>query len=426
MDRLASILEFERKLRLSKNKEETLLLSVNLLRTLFPYRSAMGFLYQGALRPIAYSDTPHFNPKTPFALSVAKAVSALSYTEGGVVLPSATLEGSLAEQGLEHALYLPLFRTAENRLYGGIVFFSERGFGKEAKVTAEHCAEVISLVLAAQRGKFHIPLRFGAKYRFAAALLAAIGSIPVPVAVQAKTRVVPLDPHVVTAPMNGVVKSVGVKSGDAVRKGDFLIAYDDLEIRGKQRIAAQTINISQSEITKQERASFFDPAIRNRLEESRADRAVKTMEYRAISSQLRKLTLFSPEEGTVVLDNPRELVGKPVKMGEKLLMIVDPGRVEFEILIPAHESNTIQNGDRVSVFLDNAPFDPIEGKIERILYESVLTPGDIVSYKAYVSLPAGAVPPLGMCGNAKVKGEEVPLIWYLLRRPVAFMRWYFG
>lgn len=429
MENLVSLLDVERKLRHAQTEEEVLILSVNLLRTLFPYQSAVAFSFEGSFKPRAYSDTPYFNKKTPLVKSIARRLSKIqtTTTDGAVFRAAGDFGPELAGQGLAYAMVLPLIKPSDKRLYGAIVFFSDAEFSKESKVLAEHCGEVTAHAMASHRRDWGIRWNPKLKTVVVAGSLAAVMSIQIPLNSQAKAQVVPYKPHVVTAPMNGIIKSVLVKSNDPVKTGDLLLSYDDIEIKGKQRIAAQVVNISASEIVKQQRAAFFDPGIRNRLEESKAERAVKSLEYQAISAQLNKLAVRARESGTIVLDDPTALIGKPVKAGEKLLTIVDPAEVEIELLLPAHETHAIRKGDAVSVFLDNAPFEPIGGTVDRLTYEPVLSSSNIVSYKAYVKISDTSVrPPLGMCGNAKVYGEKMSLFWYIFRRPVAFVRWYFG
>lgn len=426
MDNLVTLLDIEKKFRYAKTQDEVVILAVNILRNLIAYHSAIGFSYDGGFKPIAYSDTPYINKNTPFIKSLKSKLKKIPMDEGAIMMDTSEFDTELTNQGLKFAMLLPLVKVSDKKLCGAILFFSDTVFNKESKLLAEHCGEVISLAMTGHRKHWIPSLKPNLKAALFILVLAGAMSIRIPMTSQAKAQVVFFKPHIVTAPMNGVIKSVKVKGNDLVKKGDFLLSYDDIEIKGKQRIAAQTINISASEIVKQERNSFFDSGIRNKLEESKADKAVKTLEYQAISAQLNKLTLFAPQSGTVILDDPTSLVGKPVKAGEKLLSIVDPKDVEIEILLPAHETHAVKKGDEVSVFLDNAPFESIKGVIDRVMYEPVLTPSNIVSYKAYVKVNEHSTPPLGICGNAKIYGENTSVFWYIFRRPFAFLRWYFG
>jgi hypothetical protein len=426
-EHILSIVEVESRLRRSKDTSEAFVLSVNLLRNLFEYDIAMGFIQEGGLKPVAHSDLPHFDTKSPYVKTILKNLTKLGTHAEAEIYPSERLFSAFPSRGIEFVMVVPLVRHSDRKRVGALVFGTKEGFSKEAKVIAEHCAETLVLVLSSLHAVRRIHLPPLLKYGAVLASLTAISMIPVHVSTLGKAQVVAAEPTIVTAPINGIVKKVKVKSNDQVKRGDWLLSFDDIEYRGKQKIAAQTINISASEIVKQERAAFFDPSIKNRLEESRAERAVKSMEYKAISSELKKLTVYAPAEGIVLLDSPLDLIGKPVKAGEKLLSIVTPENVEVEVLVSAHESNVIHLGDKVNIYLDHNPLHPLEGEIYKIYYEPVVAPSNLLSYKAYARLKnIDKTPSIGMCGNMKIKGEEITLFWYLFRKPIAYMRWYFG
>lgn len=426
-EKLATIVEVESRLRKVKTIHEAYLLGVNLFRMLFSYEMAISFAYHGHLfKAIAHSDIPELNKKSPFITNIAINLKKIDCSKP-TVINSTELSDELKIQGIEYLLLMPLIEHTTKRLQGVIIYGATHGFSKEALVVAEHCSETISLVIATLEKKQIITLPKIVKYSIVISLIFCAMLLPIHISTQGKGQVIAQNPTIVTAPMNGIIKKVAVKSNEQIKVGVPLLWFDDIDIKGKQQIAAQTINISASEIIKQERASFFDPSIKNKLEESRAEKAVKSMEYSAISKELQKLTVYAQKDGMVVLDAPLELIGKPVKTGEKLLSIVEPSKVEIEILVNAFESNVIKIGDTVHIYLDKDPMHPLLGEVYKMYYEPVIAPSGILSYKAFAHLAKGQkIPAIGMCGNIKIKGEKVSLFWYLFRKPIAYLRWYFG
>lgn len=424
---LISILEVDNALRRSKEESEAFIVAVNLIKNLFPYEVGIGFSYHHGYKALAYSDIPLPDTKSPFIKNLVRFLEKQISQKELEIFPASEVSTELAKQGMEFVMIVPIRAHVNGALMGALLFGSSVGFSKDATVLASHCAETLSLVLGALSSTRHVPWKRWIAYTAVGAIAGSIFLIDVSVSTLGNAQVVAKNPTIITAPMNGIVKKVYVKSNDTIKKGEVLVSFDDIEIKGKQRVAAQTINVSASEMIKQERASFFDPSIKNRLEESRAERAVKSMEYHAISAQLKKLTVFSPTKGIVILDNPDEMIGKPFKAGEKLLSIVDPSNIKVEILVGAHESNIIQRGDITAIYLDNDPFHPLSGTITDLYYEPVIAPSNILSYKAYVTLDANqTLPSIGMCGKVKIKGEDVSLFTYLMRKPLAYLRWYFG
>lgn len=424
---LISIFDVDNALRRAKNEGEAFILAVNLMRNLFPYETGLGFAYYHGYKALSHSDLPVIDPKTPFIKNVIHYLNKKSLTSEPEVIPSSEISLDWVKQGIEFVMVVPIRRFANKDVLGTLLFASSSGFSKDSIVLANHCAETLALVLGSFMGIKRFPWKKWAKYSVVASIIGVVLTIEVPVSTLGNAQVVAKDPIIITAPMNGVVKNVNVKSNDIVQKGDLLVSFDDTEVRGKQRVAAQTINISASEMVKQERASFFEPSIKNKLEESRAERAVRSMEYRAITSQLGKLSVAAPSSGTIVLDDPIALIGKPVKAGEKLLSIVDPTNIHIEFYVPAHDSNMFSVGDTANVYLDNNPMQHLRGIVSDIAYEPVIASSNILSYKAHIKLDTNqSVPGIGMCGKLKIKGENVSLFWYLFRKPLAYARWYLG
>lgn len=426
-EHILSIVEIESRLRHSRDAHETYLLAVNVFRELLAHEMAIGFSYKGYLKAVAYSDLPDFNKKSPFVTAIAHHIIQMDLTQGSKVIPTEELSPELHHQGIAYALIVPLIHPTSRRLLGVLVFGAIKGFSNEAVAIVNHCAETIALVLAAFSHSYFPSISRLKTWAIIAVSASVVMLFPVHLSTQGKVQVVAYEPTIITAPMNGVIKTVKVKSNDTVKKGDLLLTFDDTDIVGKQRITAQTINISAAEIVKQERSSFIDPSIKNKLEESRAERAVKEMEYSAITAQLNKLTLNAPVDGTIILDAPLDLIGKPVKTGEKLLSIINPKKVEVEILLAAHESNVVSLNDSVNIYLDDNPLHPVKGEVYKINYEPVIAPSNVLSYKAFIRLKdVSRQPSVGMCGNAKIQGESVPLFWYIFRKPIAYARWYLG
>jgi hypothetical protein len=424
---LISVIEVDDALRRSKGESEAFIMAVNLIRNLFPYEVGLGFSYHHGYKAIAHSDIPSPDTKSPFIKNLVRFLGKKSSLQNPEIFSASEVSSEFVKQGIGFVMVIPIRRHIDGVLMGALLFGSSSGFSKEATVLASHCAETLSLVLGSINSTYHFHWKRWISYGVFIAALGSLFMIQVPISTLGNAQVVAKNPTIITAPMNGIVKSVHVKSNDSVKKGEILVSFDDIEIKGKQRVAAQTINVSSSEMIKQERASFFDPSIKNRLEESRAERAVKAMEYNAISAQLKKLTVFAPSGGIVILDNPDEMIGKPFKAGEKLLSIVEPTEVKVEILVGTHESNIIKRGDIAGIYLDNDPFHPFSGMVSDIYYEPMMAPSNVLSYKAHVTLDANqTLPTIGMCGKVKIKGENVSLFMYLMRKPMAYLRWYFG
>jgi len=133
-------------------------------------------------------------------------------------------------------------------------------------------------------------------------------------------------------------------------------------------------------------------------------------------------------DGIAVFADKRELTGKPVAVGERLIEIADPGRIELRIELPVADAIALADGARVSAFLDSDPIRPYAATIERSDYKARPGEGDVAVFRIVASIEAGdrELPRLGVRGTAQIYGSDVPLAFYLFRRPIAHFRQWTG
>ena len=69
---------------------------------------------------------------------------------------------------------------------------------------------------------------------------------------------------------------------------------------------------------------------------------------------------------------------------------------------------------------------PLKGKLLRASYAPSLSPEEVLSYKIGASFDGKKPPRIGFRGTAKVYGSRVPLFYFVLRKPITFMRQFIG
>ena len=133
--------------------------------------------------------------------------------------------------------------------------------------------------------------------------------------------------------------------------------------------------------------------------------------------------IFSDKKGIAIVDQKNEWQGRPVSVGEKIITIANPQKVEFLIWLPVKDSIIINNKAKVKIFLDINPINSLEGKVLRASYKSYLSPSEVLSYKLVSSFDENQeIPRLGLRGTAKIYGSRITLFYYLFRKPITYMR----
>lgn len=117
-----------------------------------------------------------------------------------------------------------------------------------------------------------------------------------------------------------------------------------------------------------------------------------------------------------------EWIGRPVATGERIMEIGDPERTQIRIDLDVSDALTVQEGGRVSLFLDGDPLRPVEGTITRASYRPVPNGDSQLVYRVHAAFSDGQPRRIGLRGVARISAEDVPLWFYLFRRPIAAVR----
>ena len=279
------------------------------------------------------------------------------------------------------------------------------------------------------RGRIARKQRFSRKKMWTLAALAGLLAIfPVSITALAPAEVAPLDPLVVAAPFNGVVKEILVEQGASVSLGDNLIEFEDVEWRNSYDIADETESVARARYQRESQRAIADPRAKREIAVARAELELATTEKAYAEELLKKTKLAANGSGLAIYTDKRDWIGKPVSAGESILQIANPERVRFSIDLPVRESLVLQDGARIKVFLDSDPLNPMEAVLVEASYQPVRDKRDILSYRLSGELrdEDGELPRIGVQGTAQIYGGKAPLIYVLLRKPLASLRQFTG
>lgn len=103
-------------------------------------------------------------------------------------------------------------------------------------------------------------------------------------------------------------------------------------------------------------------------------------------------------------------------IGERLMEIADPTQAELEIWLPVADAISPEPGARIDFFLNVAPEAPLSATVRQANHQATLSPGGVLAYRLKAELADKTRPPRIGCGTAKVHGDPVTLLYYLIRR----------
>ena len=321
------------------------------------------------------------------------------------------------------ALWVPLTGPRAVNEGGLFVLRAEPFSDSERRVLARAGGAVGHAIAAIEgpRRRF----RLGFKPLAGAAVIAAraAGALPVPLTVLAEAKVAPIDPTIVAAPLDGVIKTILVEPNDVVTAGRSLVAFDPTELNAQREVAAKHVAVLTADWERLEQKAFADEKARADVSVARSRLAEGEADLAYAVDRLKRADVKASNAGVVMIEDRNQWLGRPVKVGERILSLADPNSVRLEIQVPVEDALVAAAGARVEFFLAIAPAKPVPARLTRLSYEARLLPNQTSAFAGEAAFEDGASPPrLGLTGTAKIYGGEVPLAYALLRRPLAHLR----
>ncbi|HQM45658.1 MAG TPA: HlyD family efflux transporter periplasmic adaptor subunit [Smithellaceae bacterium] len=266
------------------------------------------------------------------------------------------------------------------------------------------------------------------KARYAIAILIAVTLfLPVRMSVQAPAEVVPKDPFVIRSPLDGVIEHFHVYPNAVVKKDDVLFSFDQTNLRARLGVAGKAFQVAEEEYRQAAQMALQDEKSRTEVAPRHGKMQEKATEYSYSRELFHRLTVRAPRPGIAVFMEQSDWIGKYVAVGEKVLVIADPKHVEILIYLPVADAIELSIGTPVSLYLAMDAQHPLPAKLRYAAYKPEVTPAGFVAYRIKADFDEGVNPPrIGLTGTARIYGEKVFLVYYILRRPLTAIQQMLG
>lgn len=254
-------------------------------------------------------------------------------------------------------------------------------------------------------------------------LALAVMMFPVRFSVLAPGELVPAQPAVVRAPLDGTVDTFFVAPNSTVKAGDKLFQLDLTTLSSRLAVARQGLVTAEAEYRQSAQQAVFDPKSKAQLAALQGRIAERQAEAELLQAQFAKAQATAPRDGIVLMDDPSEWIGKPVTTGERIITIAGEDDAEVEAWLGPGDIIELSPGAEITLYLNTAPLSPVEASLRYLAHEAVARPDGSFAYRLRATLAEGqARPRVGLKGTVKVRGGRVPLIYWALRRPLATLR----
>ncbi len=440
---LSILLELEKRARAAASVEELGFLMANDTHLAVPYRQAAFYRAdRGRLQTLSGLATP--DRDAPFTRRLEQYFRKASTARSRLRAFSVSAMGeALGAPGSEAAREATTFFTAHLPAHivlvplthragtvGALLFARETPFERRELSALAHLGDAYAHALAALTGPRQ---RSEGGWRRRSLLLAglalAIGLLAVPVrqSVLAPAEIVARDATLIRAPLQGVIEHVHVTPNQAVTSGTALVSLDAGELATRLEIARQQFTVAEAELRQARQQALFDEQSRARVTILQGRREQHAAELSFLNDRLARIHIAAPRDGIVIFDDVAEWEGRPVALGERIMLLADPAERELEMRLAVADAINLDPGAEIRFFLNIDPARAIPARLARAGYRASPTPEGVMAYRLRADFEADD-PRLriGLRGTARIYGERTVLGLYLLRRPLAWIRLWLG
>jgi hypothetical protein len=255
-----------------------------------------------------------------------------------------------------------------------------------------------------------------------AGLLLAFVFAPVRMTVLASGELVPAQPVVVRAPIEGVIARFHVQPNQTVRAGQLLFEFDEALLQSRVEVAYQSLETAQAQYRQTSQLALDDAKYKAELAAVAGAIQERRSEYNFLKSQLQRGAVIATGTGMALFDDPLTWIGKPVTVGEQIMRLARPDDVEVQAWLPLDDVVSLPPGSTLTLYLQSNPLSPVQAEVSYLSHEAVLRPDGSYAYRVRARPLQGTNHSVGQKGTAKISGEWTFLSYWLLRKPLALLR----
>ncbi len=271
------------------------------------------------------------------------------------------------------------------------------------------------------------PAKNGSRLRKKVALtaLCAATLIPVPLTLLAPGELVPARAEIVRAPLDGVLGEIFVQPNQKIRQGEALFQYDQAALLSRLEISRQELTTARAEYRQAAQRALQDAAAKAMLSPLSGKLEQLDIEVAFLEREVQRSIVHAHADGIVLIDDPADWIGKPVVIGEKILRLAKPDDLEIEAWISIGDAIPLPESSVLTFYPVATPMHPVKAHLRFYSHEAQERADLTYAYRVRAIPAESSIPHrLGTKGTVRIRSRSVPLIYWLLRRPLAHLRAY--
>lgn len=253
-------------------------------------------------------------------------------------------------------------------------------------------------------------------------LLLGLLCLPVHLTLRAPGELVPRQPLVLRAAVDGTVRALKVEPNQVVKAGQVLAELDDAGWHSRLQVAQQALVTAEAEWRQVSQQVLNDPRARSQIAAAQGKVEERRAEAVYLGQQVQRATLVAPQDGVVLIQDPGSWPGRTVATGEAIMKLAQPHDQELEAWLAVGDAVDLPVGTPMALHLASRPGRAVHATLQVYAYEAEQRPDHGLGYRLRGKLDAPSAERLGARGTVRVEGPRVPLVYWLMRRPLAALR----
>lgn len=433
---LSVLLQVEQEARRAETQQNLSYVFVNDTRNVLPSQQVVFWTFSelGKARVVRASHVSEIDPNAPMVRwldRLAEWCSAQEWRTKVHPFTQADVSSGVAEEWGEttaaYVLHIPL-SGPRGGMFGGLLLMSDKpwveGHLALAGLLADtygHAWQALEMPVRRKQVVQHVK-RYWRRY---AAAFVVLCLLPIRQYVLAGAEVVPADPSIVAAPLPGVIRDVAVKPNQPVKAGELLFTFEDTELTNRLAVAQRAFEVAQAEYLKNAQESFGCESCRGRVAQSLAIMEREKAQVDWATAQLAQGKVLAPRDGIVVFGDAADWQGRPVRVGERIMVIADQSKTRLRIAVPVGDAIAAEAGVEVVFYPNVSPLSSVDAEVSRSAYEPSVQPDRTMAYILHADFKEEGAR-LGWRGTAKIYGTRAPFVYQVLRKPLARLRQMIG
>jgi hypothetical protein len=434
------LLQLEGMVRAARTQQELQFIFVNETRRLVPYRQAILLIPPIPSSPRyearAASSVPVVDRAVPLMQWTEQLIQELREISAGPDIRqvsdidcSEELRRDWKEFTPGHGLWCPL-KHPDGQILGGLWLTRDQPWADHEVTVLQRISDAYAYAWRAVGPSRGLQWRWGLSRTATGMLMVAmLGALAVPVSMStlAPAKIVAKDAVIVSAPIDGVISEIFVLPNTVVSEGDVLFRYEDTTFRSEYQVAERNLDVAIAQYRRAAQGSFVEAEHKADVPQLKAEVELRETERNYMYERLTKVEVKAEQAGLLLYTDKSDWIGKPVVVGQRIMELAEPKRLEVRIDLPVEDAIVLREGASVKLFLNANPFSSVPATVSHASYHAEVLPNNMLAYRVTAQLERGASEfRIGWQGSAKIYGEQVSLFTYLFRRPISVVRPWIG